>query len=69
MLSRQEKNEMLEDARSLSRREAFRKVRESALSSSSRCLDDYLDFLNAIHKIFPPKELLFSPPFTDRYKL
>jgi len=52
MLSREEKKEMLEDARSEIRRNNFREARENATEDMS--LDEYLSFLDSVQKIFKP---------------
>ena len=54
MLSRQDKKEMLADGVSSTRKVAFRKVEEMFNLTPTRCLDDYLDFLTDIQKIFSP---------------
>jgi len=48
MLSRQEKQEMLRDARSVSRRNNFRQGRDGNVPTS---LDGYLKFLNSVQQI------------------
>lgn len=50
MLSDEEKQEMIEDARSEVRREHFRATRRVGFTPES--LDDYILFLNSIQKIF-----------------
>ncbi len=50
ILSRKEKQEMLEDARSLKRRDAFRKAQP--LTAEAPSFDAYLKFLNGVHKVF-----------------
>lgn len=49
MLSFAEKQEMLQDARNLQRRDAFRQTRAGDFLPS---LDAYLEFLNSAHKVF-----------------
>ncbi|VAX35327.1 hypothetical protein MNBD_UNCLBAC01-609 [hydrothermal vent metagenome] len=53
MLSEQEKREMLEDARSVKRRENFEIGRRLIQQNSSCELDDYLLFLKESQKFFP----------------
>lgn len=52
MLSSEEKREMLDDARSASRRENFRVAHK--IDNRSLSFDDFLLFLENIQKIFPP---------------
>lgn len=52
MLSKREKREMLEDAKSMARRKDFRFVREKADYSIS--FEEYMRFLNEIQKAFAP---------------
>lgn len=52
-LSEEEKRELLEDAQSGERREAFRKAKEMNYKGS-RSLDDYIQFLDGIQKVFGP---------------
>ena len=54
MLSRQDKKEMLKDGASSVRKVAFRKVEEMLNLTPVRCLNDYIDFLTDIQKIFSP---------------
>ncbi len=49
MLSDEEKKEMLEDAKSISRRDDFRRARRD---NDPPSFDDYLIFLNDLQKIF-----------------
>jgi hypothetical protein len=51
-LSEQEKAEMLEDARSAERRDAFRAARQATQAGT---LDDYIDFLSENMPFVPPK--------------
>ena len=58
MLSAIEKKEMLQDARSARRRDAFRQTRTlDALPS----FDAYLEFLASAQKMFPPIPSAFTP--------
>jgi hypothetical protein len=52
MLSKREKSEMLEDAKSNARRKNFRFVREKMGHSIS--FEEYMRFLNEIQKAFAP---------------
>ena len=55
MLSRQDKKEMLADSASKKRKVAFRQAEELLNNlMPSQCLDDYIDFLTDIQKIFSP---------------
>ena len=50
-LSDEEKKELLEDGRSAERRSAFRKIKQIT-TQGSRSLDDYIQYLKGIQKIF-----------------
>ena len=50
-LSEEEKRELLEDGRSIVRRDAFRKIKAGKYKSS-RSLDDFINYLMGIQKIF-----------------
>jgi len=52
MLSEEEKKEIVEDAKSRTRREHFRRAKRNGKDSAS--LDEYLSFLQDIQKIFKP---------------
>lgn len=56
MLSEEEKREMIEDGLSVERRENFRCLTEGRLSGS-RSIDEYLEFLQSLQKIFGPFEI------------
>jgi len=67
MLSKEEKREMLEDAKSVKRREHFRAVKKYV---SDKCsTDEYLSFLNAVQKIFLPFKISARPTITKFNKL
>lgn len=53
MLSREEKEELLRDARSPKRRTEFAQSRKVGLEGS-RSLDEFIRFLTAVQKIFSP---------------
>ena len=53
MLSQKEKEEFLEDGLSQGRRKEFSKGKK-ADQRNSRSLDDFLDFLSSIQRIFSP---------------
>ena len=55
MLSDKEKEEMLKDSKSKSRRDNFRFAKEKNFTNIS--FDDYLVFLNNVQKIFAPFEI------------
>ena len=67
MLSEQEKQEMLEDGRSSSRREHFRAGRRRLKSSIS--FDEYLAFLNSLQEIFSPFKVSRKRMSTQHNKL
>ncbi len=67
MLSNEEKREMLEDAKSKTRRRYFRLARKESISITS--LDDYISFLNSVQKIFAPYKISKSPTPTKFNKL
>ncbi len=52
MLSDEEKREILEDAKSITRQKHFRFAKE--YSEESQSLDEYIDFLNSVQVIFNP---------------
>jgi len=67
MLSKEEKKEMLEDAKSKKRRESFRAVKKYI---SDKCsIDEYLSFLKAVQKIFSPFKISTRPTITKFNKL
>lgn len=53
MLSREEKEELLRDARNPKRRKEFAQSRKVGLEGS-RSLDEFIRFLMAVQKIFSP---------------
>ena len=66
MLSKEEKREMLEDARSKARRDDFRLARQDFVVIS---FDKYLVFLNNIQKVFSPFKISQSRALTKLNKL
>jgi hypothetical protein len=68
MLSNEEKKEMLEDAKSLSRRDSFR-VSKNSNAHDAISLDGYLSYLNAIQKIFGQFTISKHPTITKINKL
>ena len=67
MLSKEEKLEMLEDARSEARRDHFRFAGRKVSNLSS--FDEYLVFLNSVQKIFAPFNISRHPTVTRLNKL
>ena len=67
MLSRQEKEEMLADARDTKRRDDFRRCRR--LNSRPLSFEEYLKFLNDIQRLFAPFALCRRPMITVKNKL
>ena len=65
-LSREEKEEMLEDAKSDRRREEFRAGRKNRTILS---MDEYISFLDSVQKIFSPFKISFRPTPTALNKL
>ncbi len=51
ILSEQEKRELLEDGRSTARQKVFREIKQGS-HKSSRLLNDYIQYLMSIQKIF-----------------
>jgi len=68
MLSNEEKEEMLEDAKSAERRAHFRFAKSKKQNRNST-IDEYLLFLNNIQKIFAPFKILRLPTSTRKNKL
>jgi len=66
MLSEQEKQEMLADAKSAKRRNAFRKMR---VADSEYSLDSYLKFLDSVHKVFSKIPSSLKNPSASNFKL
>jgi hypothetical protein len=67
MLSPEEKSEMLEDAKSRSRRLAFdagQKIRARSMS-----LDEYISFLDSVQKMFTPFKISTQPTIANINKL
>ncbi len=62
MLSPVEKDEILQDARSARRKDAFRQARAG---DSLTSLDAYLEFLNSVHKVFA--HISIAPKLTRGY--
>lgn len=67
MLSREEKLEMLRDAKSKVRRSQFQKGRDIKPDKAS--LDDYLSFLDSVQKIFSPFRISIIPTIAKFNKL
>ena len=68
MLSPKEKQELLNDAKSAERREAFKKtVRNTRFSDDS--LDPYLKFLRGMHKIFDRIEVSYLNSAGKKFRL
>lgn len=65
MLSPQEKDEMLEDGRDPNRRQEF--ARSGALEKIS--LDEHIQFLMSLQKIFGPMPVFSNPTITKLNKL
>ena len=66
MLSNEEKKEMLEDARNLKRRDAFRRAQAAHPKLS---FDEYLLFLNNVQEIFSPFSVSRKSTITKYNKL
>jgi len=58
MFSKEEKQEMLEDAKSKKRRDNFRFGKDK--NNDNLSFDDYLTFLNQVQEIFSPFEISHS---------
>lgn len=67
MLSEKHKKEMLADARSKERAEAFRRGREQ--DSRRVSLDEYMMFLESVQKVFGPFPVSGKPTETGRNRL
>ena len=67
MLSKEEKKEMLEDARDQKRKINFRQGKKYASNSIS--FDEYISFLDGVQKIFGPFKLSRKPTITKFNKL
>lgn len=65
-LSRQEKQEILADAQSLSRRDAFR---QTQIKDVPVCYDVYLRFLKSIQNVFPKITPAEQIPAQDHFRL
>lgn len=67
MLSKEEKMEMLNDAKSRCRRKLFQpgQVKHKAVAS----LDEYISFLDSVQRIFSPFKISFHPTITKINKL
>ncbi len=68
MLSKQEKRELLADARSGRRRKMFTKANKIHYSAGPS-LDDYIKFLTGIQKVFGPFQVDKKPSITGKTKL
>ena len=62
MLTKKDKNEFREDAQSTWRRENFRKEQMIEESLRPESLDDYLQFLGQVHKVFSSMEARLRKP-------
>ena len=71
MLSEQEKKEMLEDGRSLSRRQQFAQARKAMakLEREKQTLDEFIEFLMGIQRLFSPFVCSREKPTTFSNKL
>ena len=67
MLSNEEKKEMLEDGKSITRRDDFRLA--STSSSKIDSLDEYFRFLKDVQDIFSPFKISTHPTITKLNKL
>ena len=67
MLSREEKREMLEDAKNNARRQHFRIKKERHVQTDS--FDEYISFLSSVQKIFSPFTSYNHPTQTKLNKL
>lgn len=67
MLTEEEKREMLEDSRSIKRRDDFRAALETGKNNLS--LDEYLLFLNQLQEIFSPFKVSRDITITKDNKL
>lgn len=67
MLSREEKREMLRDAKNKRRKKFFQTGRESKTVITS--FDEYLSFLESMQKIFLPFKISTNPTLTKFNKL
>ncbi len=66
MLSRLEKEELLQDANSEARRDAFR---QTLIKDALHSFDDYLKYLNHIPKTFPANPPLSTGFSRQNFKL
>jgi len=66
MLSKEEKQEMLDDARSMDRRAHFRAVKKEVKNFS---FDEYITFLNSVQRIFSSFKISTRPTVTRFNKL
>jgi len=67
MLSKEEKREMVKDAKSKHRKRLFQIGRENKTSKTS--FDEYISFLDSVQKIFSPFKISTSPTLTKFNKL
>lgn len=67
MLSKEERIEMLKDAKSKQRKKFFRIGQENKTVKTS--LDEYLSFLDSAQKIFSPFKISTKPTLTKFNKL
>ena len=66
MLTDEEKREMLEDAQSIERRNAFRACKRNLGKIS---FEEYINFLSAIQQVFKPFEISTRKTKTELNKL
>jgi len=67
MLSKDEKREMLRDAKSKQRKKLFQIGRENKTPKTS--FDEYISFLDSVQKIFSPFKISTNPTITKFNKL
>lgn len=67
MLSKEEKEEMLRDAKNKRRKRFFQIGRENKTPKTS--FDEYLSFLDNVQKIFSPFKISTSPTITKFNRL
>lgn len=67
MLSDEEKKEMLEDARSIARRDDFRMTRN--VFDQPISLDEYISYLEGIQKVFGPFPISHKPTVATNNRL
>ncbi len=68
MLSENEKSEMIQDSKSIFRREAFKVSREKTLKENLS-FDEYLKFLHDVQNTISPFDISIKKTITDKNKL